>query len=868
MEKGLGLSTFELTDFGGGEFDPHEFVECAVREDGVGAAASPTMSTKLSGAESFNARELMERMELLDVGLRDLRQKAVMRENEARDALAKALADTARERGRFAERIATLKEELFQEETRVDQEIGTLASIMNPIRVASQERACLQDARDVTAMMSGRGDGMDLRRAARLLSKLETVVREGQGRHQDGQGDDAMGVALKLIERWTLDLENTIENLFFSFEADEDMEYDQRAEKMLQCSSAAIELNGGASLIRKYVSSRPTFLTPERAVPVISSTADDPDGKECVETVNEMRRKAMDMIRNELPLVEVAFPEPAMIVSSLIEQLLRHKVALTAESILSALEEHAILAEMTVAVNATSEHTEYSSSAGVRRKRHLNPISANEAMLKQTASQKRRRYLCSLAGSVKVLDGTVHDMVKFLDKFDNVSLDLREIARNTIKPRIDGFLFLECQWLETVILIEFKDALDSPKFQLRSAPVEATSIAKYRSYVSRLAKFSSAAQRAISFCIESLERNSYITTDTHASSNSESLLLCFLECVTSICEYTLEHCINVLPKTEKNASKPDFWTQGTSPVALYAAAVEQISRAMAEVDLFISYASDEEKRKWPTPLLSDSVANTGKVELRSSMSRLEPAIETGLELAAVAVASRILRILEKEQKKPSDYSIGEAEALSIGGHANLLVAASFDDEEVTTGFAKSSVFLEQQVEGLSSSLTGRNLEYACVLMAITVRLAVLSYWQRLRSPVTPVGALRLMRDATAIQRCFRVCEVAETELAILTDIGNLFVLPPSKIWTLIEDGALVRLEGQLLAKLLELRPDFKSAKLKKLTSALAPEHDSSSRTPLRGRQYFDVAKGSSLEEATVTQESNSPSETNKKVFFA
>lgn len=98
-------------------------------------------------------------------------------------------------------------------------------------------------------------------------------------------------------------------------------------------------------------------------------------------------------------MITEAFPIPAVVTVSLINHLMTHKIAVTAENVLSALEEHAILAEMAVAVEATHEHSDYSSNAGLRTSRGggVEPISSGAAMVRrfglETACGSSQSYL-------------------------------------------------------------------------------------------------------------------------------------------------------------------------------------------------------------------------------------------------------------------------------------------------------------------------------------------------------------------------------------------------------------------------------------------------------------------------------------------
>ncbi|MCO5584546.1 hypothetical protein L7F22_038474 [Adiantum nelumboides] len=194
-------------------------------------------------------------------------------------------------------------------------------------------------------------------------------------------------------------------------------------------------------------------------------------------------------------------------------------------------------------------------------------------------------------------------------------------------------------------------------------------------------------------------------------------------------------------------------------------------------------------------------------EMAASMSNAEGAALKGLQQCIDTVMVEVDRLLAAEQKV-TDYCPPED--------------GNVPDHRPTNACIRVVAYLARMLEAANGALEGLNKQAFMTEMGNRLHKGLLSHWQRFT--FNPSGGLRLKRDATEYAefvRSFKAPAVDE-KFETLGTLVNVFIVAPESLFTLI-DGSLRGSRKEAL-RFIELREDYKSAKIANRVGMLLDEH--------------------------------------------
>lgn len=193
-----------------------------------------------------------------------------------------------------------------------------------------------------------------------------------------------------------------------------------------------------------------------------------------------------------------------------------------------------------------------------------------------------------------------------------------------------------------------------------------------------------------------------------------------------------------------------------------------------------------------TPLYGDYLHK--KRELREN---LETKVDTGLERSIASICGWVKTILATEQKK-NDFKPDDDSALAqMGTHA----------------CAKVVKFVSVQHRTIQDNLDGKNVE--AVFLELGTRLHRLLYDHLCQFTYNSLGAMLVICDVNEYRKC-----VKEFNLPLLNQLFerlhalcNLLVVVPENLKQVCSGDQLAGIDRSILLSFVQLRADYKSAKL-------------------------------------------------------
>lgn len=183
-----------------------------------------------------------------------------------------------------------------------------------------------------------------------------------------------------------------------------------------------------------------------------------------------------------------------------------------------------------------------------------------------------------------------------------------------------------------------------------------------------------------------------------------------------------------------------------------------------------------------------------KRELRD---KLESNIDTGLDKSIAAITGWVKNILSAEQKK-TDFKPEDDSALA---------------QMVSPACSKVTKFMSTISVSIHNSLDGKNVDI--VLAELGIRFHRVIYEHLINFQYNSLGAMLVICDVNEYRRC-----VKEFKIELVTELFeklhalcNLLVVVPENIKPVSSEDQLAGVDKSVLLSFLQLRTDFKSARL-------------------------------------------------------
>jgi len=118
-------------------------------------------------------------------------------------------------------------------------------------------------------------------------------------------------------------------------------------------------------------------------------------------------------------------------------------------------------------------------------------------------------------------------------------------------------------------------------------------------------------------------------------------------------------------------------------------------------------------------------------------------------------------------------------------------------------------FIHNVYDTIIASLDGRNVEIFLEEFGLGVQKLLLNHFKKFK---IGKGGLKLMRDLAEYKDAMKLFQIPAVEEAseILGEIAKLHLIAPENLKTVIEEGALSRMDRNEVLTFIRLRNDFKS----------------------------------------------------------
>lgn len=182
---------------------------------------------------------------------------------------------------------------------------------------------------------------------------------------------------------------------------------------------------------------------------------------------------------------------------------------------------------------------------------------------------------------------------------------------------------------------------------------------------------------------------------------------------------------------------------------------------------------------------------------KNAMEQIEIKLDSGLDRSIMAVVGWIRNLLSTEQRK-TDFK-PEHETTQL---ANCTYACS-----------KVIKFMDRQIENIKDSLDGKNVE--AVLMELGIRFHRVVYDHLQQYQYNTVGAMIAICDINEYRKCVKQLKLQQVSLLFETlhALCNLLLVVPANIKQVCYGEQLAILDRNVLLSFLQLRTDYKSAKI-------------------------------------------------------
>ncbi|CAO3611897.1 unnamed protein product [Cunninghamella echinulata] len=190
----------------------------------------------------------------------------------------------------------------------------------------------------------------------------------------------------------------------------------------------------------------------------------------------------------------------------------------------------------------------------------------------------------------------------------------------------------------------------------------------------------------------------------------------------------------------------------------------------------------------------DSLANKNKF-----LSTLESKINYVISRSIEAITYWLGEILGRQKKNDFSPRVEEVLMMSNG----------------TAPCVNSVEFLTKVYRAATKSLQGKNLEAYLLNIGNEFHTLLLEHFKKYT--VTPTGGLMVAKDIAKYQEVVQVFKIPtlNDRFEMLRQLGNIFVVKPEILRSILSEGYLARLEPNVLYPYLVKREDFKSAQLER-----------------------------------------------------
>ncbi|KAK4804121.1 hypothetical protein SAY86_003938 [Trapa natans] len=686
---------------------------------------------------------------------------------------------------------------LFDSFARLDSRISsvgqTAAKIGDHLQSADAQRETASQTIDLIKYLmefnSSPGDLMELSplfsddsrvaEAASIAQKLRSFAEEDIGRQglaSSVTGNAASSRGLEVAVANLQDYCNELENrLLARFDA-----ASQRRElsAMAECAKILSQFNRGTSAMQHYVATRPMFIDVEvmnaDSRLVLGDNGSQVSPNNVARGLSSLYKEITDTVRKEAATITAVFPSPNDVMSILVQRVLEQRVTALLDKLL------------------------------------MKPSLVNLPHMEEGGLLL---YLRMLAVSYE----KTQELARDLRAVGCGDLDIEGLTESLFSSHKDEYPEHEQASLRQLYQAKMEELrAETQRVSESSGTIgrsKGTSIASSHQQISVtvVTEFVRWNEEAITRC------TLFSSQPPTLAANVKAVFTCVLDQVGQYITEGLDRARDSLTEAAALREKFVLGTSMSRRVAAAAASAAEAAAAAGESS-FRSFMVAVQRSGSSVAIVQQYFANSisrlllpvdgahaaACEEMATAMSGAEGAAYKGLQQCIETVMAEVERLLSAEQKA-TDYRSPDDGIMP--------------DHRATNACARVVAYLSRVLETAFTALEGQNKQAFLTELGNRLYKGLLSHWQKFT--FNPSGGLRLKRDITEygeFVRSFNAPSVDE-KFELLGIMANVFIVAPESLSTLFEGTPSIRKDAQ---RFIQLREDYKSAKLATMLSSLWP----------------------------------------------
>ncbi|CAK9177790.1 unnamed protein product [Ilex paraguariensis] len=579
-------------------------------------------------------------------------------------------------------------------------------------------------------------------------------------------------VAVANLQEYCNELEN---RLLTRFDA-----ASQRRElsTMAECAKILSQFNRGTSAMQHYVGLRPMF-DPEIMIAdtrlVLGDQGSQPSPSNVARGLASLYKEITDTVRKEAATITAVFPSPNDVMSILVQRILEDRIPKLLEKLLV-------------------------------KPSLVNPPPMEEGGL--------LLYLRMLAVAYE----KTQELSRDLRGVGCGDLDVEGLTESLFLPHKDIYIEYEQASLRQLYKAKMEELrAESQQSSESTGTIGRTKGASITSShqqisVTVVTEFVRWNEEAISRC------TLFSLQPATLAANVKAVFTCLLDQVSLYITDGLERSRDSLTEAAALRERFVLGTSVSRRVAAAAASAQAEAAAAAGESSFRSFMVAVQRCASSVAIVQQYFANSisrlllpvdgahaaSCEEMATAMSSAEGAAYKGLQQCIETVMAEVERLLSAEQKTTDYRSPDDGIA---------------PDHRPTNACTRVVAYLSRVLEAAFTALDGLNKQAFLTELGNRLQKGLLNHWQKFT--FNPSGGLRLKRDITEygeFVRSFNAPSVDE-KFELLGIMANVFIVAPESLSTLFEGTPSIRKDAQ---RFIQLREDFKSAKLAARLSSLWP----------------------------------------------
>ncbi|KAI8985304.1 exocyst complex component Sec10-like protein [Pilobolus umbonatus] len=686
-------------------------------------------------------------------------------------------------------------------ENRISEVGKTAIRIGEQLETIDRERSKASESRDIIEYFMEFQEGN--------TERLDSLRQSGEeGQLKVAIISRRLNAVAKEVDNDIEKTRNSIEKFCESFEkeilGDFDRAYEENDQpSMAQCARVLFEFNGGASCVQTYVNQHEFFMSNMKIEEVenVRDSEDSTDLSNPYTSPPEVDTSLVKLyddiritVRREAGIISSVFPQPATVMQVLLQRIFAQSMQEHIELLLSKSKKYSHLAYLRTLASAHAETK--------RLVENLKFYCDKEASLKDTINTNGFDISAS---PDETLDRAMDDLFVPYTEGDRYvkkeTESLNELFANIVSE------FLSAMQQRKVTSARNQSVLTRTLNQLSSSTANKTS-----------ADVITTPNKGSNIVVVSENGFTLLSDDAVIR-----ILYIHAEAIIRCVE--LEDAQELLPSLKKIYSVLiDFISHKYLDIALDEILEELNARKEPELACFpvikastdIIHLMQKHFESAMLPLvISIPSSHRDMLAIKNSfMAILERKINVVLQKSIEGVTYWLSELLTRQKKNDFRPKDEEVAMMSMG----------------TQPCIQSVDFMVRIYKAASTALQGRNFESFLRCIGNAFHSMLLEHFKKFY--VTPTGGLLVTKDIAKYQEVIRMFKIPalDERFEMLRQLGNIFVVKPEILKSILSEGYLARLDPSVLYPYLEKRIDFKAAKLDRLLGISMDDNPEESQT--------------------------------------